>query len=213
MTETVATRVPRQHTSPSRMAAVALIGFAWFVVGVALLHVLRPELPPASHMVSEYAVGRLGWIQTVNFLALATGSAALAVAVWRSALPVGPTAKALVTLFAATTYLSAAFETGSGSWQETVHELVGILGFLALMVAAFTAARSLRRADHSRISRVSLLWGIAMIVTFPLVPVLGETGMGIGQRLFIACAIGWLTSLALTLLPARTRAATPASWR
>lgn len=194
------TAAPHYPTMTTRkLAGIALAGLAWFVAGVALLHVLRPDLTPASHMISEYAVGQLGWIQTLNFLALATGTAALFLAARRGPIPLGTVAKSLVGAFSVTTYLSAVFETGSGTWQAQVHELVGVLGFLALMVAAFTAARSLRGSAWARLRRWSLLWGAAMVVTFPLVPLLGEAGMGIGQRLFIACALGWLATIAATL--------------
>jgi len=47
---------------------------------LAVLHFLRPELAPASHMISEYAVGPHGWLMGLCFGAFATSSAALFVA-------------------------------------------------------------------------------------------------------------------------------------
>lgn len=194
------TAAPTRPTVTTRtLANLALLGLGWFTVGVVLLHVLRSDLAPTSHMISEYALGQWGWLQTLNFLALATGSAALASAARRSSVPTGTAATALLLLFATTTLLSAIFPTGSNSWQAQVHELVGVLGFLALMVAAFTTARSLRGSDWRRLRHDSRLWGIAMVMTFPLVPVLGDTGMGIGQRMFIASALAWLATLGVAI--------------
>lgn len=204
MTDVTATSTPITIAT-RRLANLALTGAGWFVAGVALLHVLRPDLTPASHMISEYALGRLGWIQTLNFLALASGCAALTLAARRSPAPVGRLTTALLALFSSTIFLSAVFETGSGTWQAQIHELVGVLGFLALIVAAFTTARNLRGTAWHALRHHSRLWGAAMLATFPLVPILGDTGMGIGQRLFIACALGWLATLALHL-----RSTTPA---
>lgn len=195
----IAAAPPRPAVTTRALATLALGGVAWFVVGVLILHALRSDLPPATHMISEFALGPWGWLQTLNFLALATGAASLALATRHRALPIGTATTALLSLFAVTTLLSAIFPTGSGSWQAQVHELVGVLGFLALIVAAFATARSLREADQSRRLRASQLWGVAMVVSFPLVPILGDAGMGIGQRLFIACALGWLATLAVSI--------------
>ena len=37
-------------------ASVALFCFAYAALALILLHVLRPDFAPASHMISEYAV-------------------------------------------------------------------------------------------------------------------------------------------------------------
>lgn len=195
----LAAATTRPTVTPRTLANLALLGVAWFVAGVALLHVLRSDLVPARHMISEYALGPWGWIQTLNFLALATGSAALASATRRSATPIGTTVTGLLFLFAATTMLSAIFPTGSGTWQAQIHELVGVLGFLTLIVAAIVTARHLKRADQPGLRHTSRLWGAAMVITFPLVPILGDNGMGIGQRLFIGCALGWMATMAAAI--------------
>ncbi|HEY7417238.1 MAG TPA: DUF998 domain-containing protein, partial [Ktedonobacteraceae bacterium] len=39
-----------------------------FVVLVMALHVLRPQLNPLSHTVSEYAFGPFGFLMTIAFI-------------------------------------------------------------------------------------------------------------------------------------------------
>lgn len=51
-------------------AAATLIAAA----AVLALHVLRPDLEPASHRLSEYAIGPWGWLTTSVFAALAVAS-------------------------------------------------------------------------------------------------------------------------------------------
>ena len=41
------------------------------------LHILRPETDTAQSMVSEYAIGKFGWIQTLVFLFFAVSAGAL----------------------------------------------------------------------------------------------------------------------------------------
>lgn len=54
-------------------AAISLL----FLVLLTLLHVIKPELEPSWRMVSEYAIGRHGWVMTVAFLAMAVSCALL----------------------------------------------------------------------------------------------------------------------------------------
>ena len=59
---------------------VATGGAIGLLVIVALLHVVKPELDPSWRFVSEYAVGRLGWLMTLGFLTWAASCLALSVA-------------------------------------------------------------------------------------------------------------------------------------
>jgi hypothetical protein len=66
---------------PSRAATFALAGAALFVVLVLVLHVVRADLEPSWHMISEYSVGRGGWLMRLAFLALASSFLSLMLAV------------------------------------------------------------------------------------------------------------------------------------
>lgn len=61
-------------------ATAAMLMALVFVVLLAILHVVRADLEPGWHMISEYAVGRSGWITAGAFFALATSFIALAAA-------------------------------------------------------------------------------------------------------------------------------------
>lgn len=62
-------------TSPFARLAIAASGVA--IVALLSLHVLRADLSPATHMISEYAVGDFGWVMTLCFYAFAIASLAL----------------------------------------------------------------------------------------------------------------------------------------
>lgn len=75
------TPLPAFASAMSQLAARAAIGAtALALIALATLHVLRPDLDPSRHMISEYAVGAHGWVMTMCFAAFAIGSASLFVA-------------------------------------------------------------------------------------------------------------------------------------
>ena len=63
-------------------AVAALVSGGVTVALVVLLHVLEPEYDPSWRMISEYSVGRYGWVMRVAFVAMAISPAALCVALW-----------------------------------------------------------------------------------------------------------------------------------
>lgn len=77
-----------------RAATVALSMAVVFVLLVSLLHVVRADLDPSWHMISEYAVGSAGWVMTCAFFALACAFFALTLAL----LPLRPGVTGLVFL-------------------------------------------------------------------------------------------------------------------
>ncbi|WNG60065.1 DUF998 domain-containing protein [Archangium gephyra] len=69
----------------SQSARIAVVAAAVALLALLLLHVLRPDLAPASHMISEYAIGPYGFVMGVSFGAFALSSLALLVALVGSA--------------------------------------------------------------------------------------------------------------------------------
>src|ERR671912_3068410 len=55
----------------STAARLSFAGAATFVVLLAALHLLKPELDPSWHFISEYAIGRHGWMMVLAFGSLA----------------------------------------------------------------------------------------------------------------------------------------------
>ena len=65
------------------IAAVTAVVAGGITVGlIALLHVLEPEYDPSWRMISEYSVGRYGWVMRVAFVTMAISPAAMCVALW-----------------------------------------------------------------------------------------------------------------------------------
>jgi Protein of unknown function (DUF998) len=67
-------------TTQARAATLALLGAALFIGLVLVLHVVRADLEPGWHMVSEYSVGPGGWLMRLAFFALASSFLSLMLA-------------------------------------------------------------------------------------------------------------------------------------
>ena len=69
--------------SVAAIAAVTALVAGGITVGlVAILHVLEPEYDPTWRMISEYSLGRYGWVMRVAFVTMAISPAATCVALW-----------------------------------------------------------------------------------------------------------------------------------
>jgi hypothetical protein len=65
------------------IAAVTALVAGVITVGlIAMLHVLEPEYDPSWRMISEYSVGRYGWVMRLAFVTMAISPAAMCVALW-----------------------------------------------------------------------------------------------------------------------------------
>lgn len=141
-------RVPSEDAQTRLVTVIAVGGTAWFLVGVAVLHIAERGLNPARHMVSEYALGAYGWIQTLDFLAAGIGAIALGKALARTSREPGRMGPLLIAGFGVSS-LVVAFLQADGDGQVTthggIHTLVSILGFAALVAGMFTFARRFRR--------------------------------------------------------------------
>lgn len=53
-----------------------------FILLLALLHIIKPELAPSWNFISEYEVGRFGWVMQLAFLSLSLSCFSLVIALW-----------------------------------------------------------------------------------------------------------------------------------
>jgi Protein of unknown function (DUF998) len=189
-------------------AFVVRCGVATFVAIVAAEHLLRTDLPPADHFVSEYGRGWTQPLQVVAFVAWAASMAAaarLATHLDRTR----PFARALVAgalaVAAAGTLLTAAFATQTIAGELPPGEVrtvagrlhdTGTLLILAGLLLAALASLRLVRARGYRLTVVAL--GVLLLAVVPVLVALGLDAPGAGQRAFIllGCAWQWRFSIA-----------------
>ena len=182
-------------------ASISLAGSATFVVGVLVLHVLVHDLNPARHTISEYALGRFGWIQTMDFLAGGIGAFALALTLRRSVNDPGRIAPVLIGAWGVCAALLALFPTDVTPEPTTTtgwaHGIIALSGFALLVAGMFVSARKFG-ADPawSALRRPTIAWAWTASATFFLIPILGPSGQGIGQRIFVTVLFSWMLAVA-----------------
>ena len=69
--------------SVAGIAAMTALAAGGITAGlIAILHVLEPEYDPSWRMISEYSLGRHGWVMRLAFVTMAISPAATCVALW-----------------------------------------------------------------------------------------------------------------------------------
>jgi hypothetical protein len=199
MTESTATTKP--VTAISRTAALLVFaGAATFVVLLVALHFIKPGLDPSWHFISEYAIGKHGWIMVLAFLSLAVSYTSLFVAI-RSQLRTiaGRIGLALLLVSALGLTIAAVFTTDpitvSGdavTTEGTVHNLGGTLGIAMPFAAALVGWKLMCNPAWSTAQR-PLLWatGVALVAFLVSFASLGVMVSQSGGRFGPDVLVGW----------------------
>jgi hypothetical protein len=224
MTENPAT--DKQVTTISLTAArLSFGGAVTFVVLLTALHFIKPELDPSWRVISEYEIGRYGWVMALAFLSLAFSCVSLFVAIRPQVQTTGgKVGLAFLLVAAAGTTIAAIFTSDpitASSDELTTHGNLHALGAAlgtGFPIAAALISRSLARNRAWSQARRSLLWSavvawigflvfaLSMVVMFPDD---GEFGpdvlIGWPNRLMIVAYSGWLIVVARQAIQAHGR--------
>ncbi len=204
-------------TAISRTAArLSLAAAATFLVLLAALHFIKPELDPSWRVISEYAIGRYGWIMVLAFLSLAVSCVALFVAIRSQIRTIGgKIGLAFLLVAAAGLIIAAIFTTDpiTASQDEltthgNLHALGAALG-TGFPIAATLIGVSLARNQAWSSARRSLLWAavvawigflvfaLSMAVMFPDDGTFGpDVLIGWPNRFMMVAYSAWLMVVA-----------------
>jgi hypothetical protein len=199
--------------SPTLEGLLTLAGAGIFAAIVVLLHFVENEFEPASRFMSEYVLGDRGWLMNVAFMVLGGAFLALAHGLRRGLSP-GRRVTASVRLMyiiGITTVLTGFFNSDSiadaeanrMSWHGTIHDLLGFVSFLCLVVATFFLHGVFARdAQWRRFAPHALMFAIAMLAMFVLVLAAPTDSVGVVQRVFVAVDLLWIGTLGCGLIGA-----------
>jgi hypothetical protein len=191
-----------------RLAEIATACFGYFVVVLVLLHVLRPDYTPVDHMISDYAVGRLGWVMTTAFVALAAGCLTLGLGMAVAGPRSLPGRAAVLLLWVATVGLlvTATFptdlETAATTSTGNIHTASFLVNVVSMILCALLFAVGFRQSDDWRGYRgASLVLAIALLAAFIAQFMTLHRGApyGLTNRLFVAVLMVWLVATATQL--------------
>jgi hypothetical protein len=199
MAEDTATAKPVRTITPAA-ASLSFAGAATFVVLLAALHFIKPELDPSWHFISEYAIGEYGWIMVLAFLSLALSYVSMFVAI-RSQLRTiaGRIGLVLLVVSALGLIIAAIFTTDPITASEdavttegTLHTLGGTLGIAMPFAAGFIGWKLARNPAWSS-ARRRLLWAtglalVAFVISFVFLGVMvSQSGGKFGPDVLV----GW----------------------
>lgn len=182
-------------------ARLSFAAAAIFLVLLAALHVIKPEFDPSWRFVSEYSIGRHGWIMVLAFSSLALSCVASVIAI-RSQVATtgGRIGLALLLVVAASLVAAGLFEADpvTASKDEltrhgNLHGLAAMVGIPGLPISAVLISRSLVRKPAWSSARRLLLWTahltwISVVLMFAsMFIMLGQTAGKFGPDVLI----GW----------------------
>jgi len=158
--------------SSQTAACLSLAAAATFVVLLAALHVIKPELDPSWRFISEYAIGDYGWIMVLAFFSLAFSFVALFIALRSQIRTIaGRIGLALLWVSAAGLIIAGIFTTDpittshdTVTMSGTLHNLGGTLG-ITIPFAAALISWNLARNQAWSSARRPILWaaGLALM--------------------------------------------------
>lgn len=198
-----------QHTSPddTRTSLRALMLFAragavGFILIVAGLHIISPELDPISGFVSEYVLGDYPWLMRLAFLSVTLALLGMTLLAHRALPPCRrrTVVTGLLSVTTAGTLVAGAFDTDPKAVLTTAPTTSGlihywafmttVLAFLAAMVALWRLfARTPGWQEHTR---PQLLFTSAMLVSFLLMFFSSTEVVGLTERVYLLVALAWL---------------------
>jgi MFS family permease len=148
--------------SPARMAQHATLIVAVMIV---LLHGLKPEIDPSWRFISEYALGRYGWLMSVAFVTFGVAHLALVADVRRYLSDSWPGRLALAALVVSAAGLTIAgvFTTDAVTADPSavtmsgrLHNLGGGMGMAMPLAVALVTWQLLKHATWQRARRALL---------------------------------------------------------
>ena len=185
-------RLPTFKIAVSAIATLA--AFPALVIAANLAQ--QDTYNAAREAVSNLALGRGGWLMTLAFLCLGTGTLLTAVVVRRSVRRAA-IGTALLTVGGCTTLLSAVFQTdadgATSTLHGTIHIALGIASFVLVIGAiSASAVACLRSEAWRRFGIASVVWAMVAFAAVALTFTLPDSLFGIGQRSFLSAAICWM---------------------
>lgn len=189
-------------------ATTAIACFAYGALVLLLMHVLRPDYTPVDHMISDYAVGRYGWVMTTAWLAMSCGCLMLMLGLLRNGprsviarigtLLLGVASIGLLVTAIFPTDLEGAPLTRSGD----IHNMSFLVNvgsiFLATVFLALGVRSDSRWASYQR-TAIALTLLVVLAFIFQFLTLHRGMPYGIANRFFITVLFAWFLATAFRL--------------
>ena len=175
---------------------------------IVAMHAVQPELDPATHFISEYAYGQLGWLVQIAYVVAGAGVLGLAWSLgsatqgrWSKASAASVLLVGLGLVATGLTRIDVIQSDGSvvSTASGTAHELAGYVVLLGLVLGAFLLSSAFCRDRRlSTVAPASRRFAWGLVAAFVVAVVSQGVGLaGVGQRLFLGTWLWWLVFVGL----------------
>ena len=204
-------------------AYVSIVFAVVFLAILFSLHFLKPEFDPAWRMISEYEIGRFGWMMRLAFFCWGASVLALLISIWPSLQPISGTISRwwfvliVMALVGAGIFKTNPITDRTPNRENTLHLLCGAIVLLTFPIAATLAVTNLLNnpmwsaSQGLLIAGTVLVW-IGMVTYFASVirarikdPTAGEVGgphvlQGWPNRFMVVTYLIWIIIMAMIAL-------------
>jgi hypothetical protein len=189
------------------LALLTIVGIAVYLLNLAALHFLRPDVNPMLEPMSNYAVGPYGFLLTTADIGLGLAALALTLGLYRGIAPRGRSYVGLflLGLYGVSVLLAGIFPIDVGGETTTfgiIHNIVGNISFFGFPIAVILLSLGMGRDERWRsFRRTALALSVLVVLTVILTMVGFNIGIGFGltQRLANVTALAWMLLVALHL--------------
>lgn len=187
----------RRGRGTGQLSVVIAAAFAFDLLVLGLMHVLRPEVDPITEPTSNYSIGSYGSVALAAVIAVGVGSLALAYVMRVERHDVRKLGIGLLAVFGVCKLLMVFFPIDvdpavASTTSGAIHNVLGNVAFFAIPVAAILLSSSLGSASKV----LSWLLAVSAIVVLAS-DVFGA--FGIAQRAFLVLSSLWTISAAMTV--------------
>jgi hypothetical membrane protein len=189
------------------LALLTIVGIVDFLLNLAVLHFLRPDVNPVLDPISNYAVGPYGFLFTAADIGLGLAALALTFGLYLSIAPPGRSYVGLLLLglYGVSVLLSGIFPIdvgGEATTFGTIHNIVGNISFIGFPIAVILLSLGMGKDEQWRSFRRSALALSFVVVLTVILTIVGSNlgiGYGVTQRIANVAALVWMLAVALHL--------------
>ena len=189
------------------LALLTIVGIAVYLLNLAALHFLRPDVNPILEPMSNYAVGPYGFLLTAADIGGGLAALALTLGLYLSIAPRGRSYVGLflLGLYGVSVLLAGIFPIDVGGETTTfgiIHNIVGNISFFGFPLAVILLSLGMGRDERWRsFRRTALAVSVLVVLTVILTMVGFNIGIGFGltHRLANVTALAWMLLVALHL--------------
>jgi hypothetical protein len=189
------------------LALLAIVGIVDFLLNVAALHFVRPDVNPVLEPMSNYAVGPYGFLLTAADIGLGLAALTLTFGLYLSIAPPGRSYVGLflLGLYGVSVLLAGIFPIDVGGEATTfgiIHNIVGNISFFGFPIAVILLSMGMGKDEQWRSFRRTALAISVLVVLTAILTIVGSNlgiGFGVTQRIFNVAALVWMLAGVLHL--------------